>query len=443
MAGSPFKADRIGSLLFDLAPCAVAVIDRNFNIVAANPSFTESYGEWGGRHCYEVFKRQHRPCDPCAARQTFQDGRVHTTEEHGISKDGRKTFFEVKTAPIPGPDGEVELVMEMSVDISRFRTLESQHRLLFERVPCFVTVVDRDLRIVDENWRHQETFGASRGKHCFQTYMKGERPCEACPALRTFADGGVHTHQQQARDRMGEQVHFVVHSAPVHDEFGEISHVIEMATDITPQVKMQRDLLRIESQVAVEKAMGIVADAIEQLSWGLGDALAAIRAGIVDTDGAVSTACARLQRRLDHLASVSAVLQPQPPTGGEVTLETLLARVATQAGLPVEHRIQADLSALVEPELVERCLMCLVMELEASSPVQGGSRHTLIEVRSGDEGELLFELRHRGLGPPADESAPSGLGLVAVKHAIEDRGGALTFFARPGQGITFRLSLPR
>jgi PAS domain S-box-containing protein len=451
-----FTADRLGTLLFDLVPCAVAVIDRDFHIVAANPCFTESYGQWEGRHCYEVFKRQHRPCDPCVALQTFQDAAVHATEERGVRVDGRQTFFEVKTAPILDAAGQVEFVMEMSVDISKFRKLESQHRLLFERVPCFVTVIDRDYKIVDANWRHQETFGDARGMHCYQTYIKREKPCDSCPARRTFADGRVHTHQQEALDKNGETVHFVVHCAPIHDEFDEISHVIEMATDITPLVQMQRDLLRAESAAAVDKAMGILGLAVEQLRCGLGETIAKLQGGLERDDPALArAACGALQDRLDHLAAVGAVLDAADQAG-TASVADLLGRVvgafAGRETIPLRTRVAEGLAgSLGAPRLIGACLICMVWEYIASSaPYRAGDGHyLLVEAGPGGDGALLFTISHQGASliedqgaEPAPEAPPTGMGLVAVKWAVEARGGALSFISRPGHGIVFQLELP-
>lgn len=44
-------ANRLVSGLFDVVPFNVAVIDRDFNLVAANKIFEQYFGNWSGRHC--------------------------------------------------------------------------------------------------------------------------------------------------------------------------------------------------------------------------------------------------------------------------------------------------------------------------------------------------------------------------------------------------------
>lgn len=237
---------KLGQIVFDLSPNAVVLLDRDYRIVLANEQCRTMFGEWEGRYCYEVFKRLHRPCNNCVAALSFADGEVHSAEEHGFDRDGKRTFIELKSIPIVGPTGEVDYVVEFFNDISRAKSLESRFKLLFERVPCYITVIERDYRIVDANWRHQETFGNTIGRYCYEIYKQSEKPCQSCPVARTFRDGRVHYQQQEAMDKTGKTIHFIVHSAPIHDPSGNIVQAIEMATDITRLIELQQQLDRAE-----------------------------------------------------------------------------------------------------------------------------------------------------------------------------------------------------
>ena len=50
---------------------------------------------------------------------------------------------------------------------------------------------------------------------------------------KTFEDGEVRISDSRGIDKNGQPAHYVVHIAPVHDENGEITHVIEMSYDVT------------------------------------------------------------------------------------------------------------------------------------------------------------------------------------------------------------------
>lgn len=112
--------------LFDNAPCFISVQDRKFRIVESNRRFDESFGEGVGGHCYEVYKKRSQPCPKCPVAETFQDGRVHTSEEVVVDNQGRQVHVLVYAAPIRNAAGEITSVMEMSTDVTEIRALQDQ-----------------------------------------------------------------------------------------------------------------------------------------------------------------------------------------------------------------------------------------------------------------------------------------------------------------------------
>ena len=49
--------DNILQELFQQVPYNVAVIDKDYNIVQANKNFEEYFGNWHGKKCYSVYKK--------------------------------------------------------------------------------------------------------------------------------------------------------------------------------------------------------------------------------------------------------------------------------------------------------------------------------------------------------------------------------------------------
>ncbi|MBW1886376.1 MAG: PAS domain-containing protein [Deltaproteobacteria bacterium] len=114
--------------LFDVVPIAISVIDPNFRIVEGNRCFTEQYGDWRGRQCYEVYKNRSQPCRQCAAKETFADGQVRTREEKGANDNGDSSIYLVQMVPIRRRNGLIPYVIEMSTDITAVRELEREKR---------------------------------------------------------------------------------------------------------------------------------------------------------------------------------------------------------------------------------------------------------------------------------------------------------------------------
>jgi PAS domain S-box-containing protein len=233
--------------LFDWVPCNIAIIDRNYTIVENNRSFADVFGEGKGRPCYEVYKSRTKPCEACPAAKTFKDGKLRVNDEEGIDRKGRPAYFISHIAPIYDVNGKISHVVEMSTDITETKRLQREYQILFERVPCFVAVLNRDLRIVRANERFRETFGETTGQHCYEIYKRRSEKCEDCTAQMTFVDGHSHSSAHVGVSKDGKQTYYIVSTTPLSR--GEpISHVIQMALDMT-------EVHHLEDELALANAL--------------------------------------------------------------------------------------------------------------------------------------------------------------------------------------------
>ncbi len=114
----------------------------------------------------------------------------------------------------------------------------------FEEMPCYVSVQDAQLRIVEGNRRFREDFGERCGDHCYRVYKGRDDACDPCPVRATFADGVSHASEQLLTTRDGREVPVMVHTTPIVDEDGTIAAVMEMHTDISEVRVLERRLRR-------------------------------------------------------------------------------------------------------------------------------------------------------------------------------------------------------
>ena len=120
--------------LFDQVPVSICVIDRDYKIVEANQTFSETFGEWQDRQCFAVYKNRTERCERCGAARTFADGKARSREELGApASEGKPTHYLVQMVPLIREDGEVRYVIEMSTDISEMKHLQ-QEKLTAERL---------------------------------------------------------------------------------------------------------------------------------------------------------------------------------------------------------------------------------------------------------------------------------------------------------------------
>jgi signal transduction histidine kinase len=233
--------DLLGPGLLELMPFNVAIIDRDFRVVAANRNFEDYFGDWRGRHCHEVCKGSPDRCASCNAESTFADGRVRVSDEAGVDRHGRACLYVVHLAPLRDPDGNVNYVLEMTTDLTESRRWQREYDRLFERVPCYVSIIDRNFRVVRANEKFREAFGDGHGEYCYRLYKRRSSPCGHCPAALTFKDHCEHVSEQTGVRQDGSAAHYLVTTSPVL-RGGEVAHVIEIATDISEVRRLEGKL---------------------------------------------------------------------------------------------------------------------------------------------------------------------------------------------------------
>lgn len=142
---------------------------------------------------------------------------------------------------------------EMSQQITESQTrLEESRRLyreLFQKVPCYLTVVNPEFRIVRSNEAFKNEFGDLTGRKCYRAFKGKESKCQNCLVERTFADKLPHRSEEvwQTGDN-GESIFVILNTSPIFDSRGEVSEVLEMAVDVTRVEKLQKQLKKKEKQ---------------------------------------------------------------------------------------------------------------------------------------------------------------------------------------------------
>jgi len=240
-------------------PCGVVILDRDLRIVDHNPAFSDVYGDSIGQPCYQVYKDRGTPCPDCVARDTFEDGRSRVLEESGHDRNGQEIQYLAKVIPLRDPDGEVTRVAAITTDLTATKRLQREYQTLFEKVPCYVTVLNRDFRVVKANEMFRRTFGEPRGEYCYKLFKQRRTKCEDCPAEKTFTDGASHTSRHVGHSQNGKETHYVVSTAPLQGD-GEANHVIEMCLDVTELTQLEEELQHANSfrRALVEHALDAI-----------------------------------------------------------------------------------------------------------------------------------------------------------------------------------------
>jgi signal transduction histidine kinase len=112
--------------IIDLLPVYLSIQDRELNILFANQTFINDFGNGVGKTCHEVYKTSKGKCPNCPVHKTFQDKKVHLSEETIQTLDGKISQMIIYSAPILDKTGDIESVMELAVNITKVKAIQKE-----------------------------------------------------------------------------------------------------------------------------------------------------------------------------------------------------------------------------------------------------------------------------------------------------------------------------
>ena len=455
---------------FEEMPCYLTVQDRDFRIIEANKHFRKDFGDFEGRFCYQVYKKRSDRCEVCPVARTFRDGERHEGEEQVQTDRGVDLSVIVNTTPIRNEAGEITAVMEMSTDITHIknaekllRKSEAHHHLLFNEVPCYISIQDRDLNILEVNHAFLKDFGNGLGRKCFEAYKHRSEPCAPCPVQEAFEDGQLHSREEAVRSRDGTNRNVLVTAAPIRNPQGDITHVMEMSADITPV----RDLEDRLTQLGL--LVGSVSHGLKGLLNGLAGGIYLVNSGFKkDNQARIEKGWATVQRNAGRIQSmVSDILYYakdrvpswEPLSAAEVAEDVCSQSELRAKELNVELEKSFDSGAgnfEADAQAVRAMLANLVENsMDACRMDEKKPDHKVTVGVLGFDDYVQFEVEDNGVGMDEEtrdkaftlffssKGTGTGLGLFISDRIATAHGGSVELESEPGVGTRFVVKLPR
>ncbi len=189
-----------------------------------------------------------------------------TSELRLAAKGGRLITAQLHSVPVEGSEKDVTFYKTAITDITQRKEMEAailQSRAFLQKVidgiPDTVLVIGHDHRIFLANRAAREMGGEidpTACRTCYQFSHHRDVPCagqeEPCPLRQVIAAKAptrvTHTHY----DAMGNPFFVEITAAPVFDDAGEVTHVIEACRDITDRLRLER--ARRLTQFSVDRA---------------------------------------------------------------------------------------------------------------------------------------------------------------------------------------------
>ncbi len=462
-----------GIRYFNEMPCFVSVHNRTLETVAVNPLFRSRMGAPLGRSSREIYGADGAPDESCPVAETFATGLGQRSRRTLRTKEGTTLPVMVHTAPIRSRDEAVELVVAISADIAEVARLQEalaatqlRYQQLFDTVPCYITVQDRNLAIVEANQRFRDHFGDPDGAPCYAAYKGREDACSHCPVAETFADGRSHQRETVVTDRNGDQINVLITTSAIRDSEGTVVQVMEMSTDITQIRQLQDHLANLGLLI------GSISHGIKGLLTGLDGGMYLVSSGFArKSDDQIREGWEIVRQMVGRIRSMVLDIlyyakdRELNRAGTEVSafvtdVVTAVEARMRRAGIAFDQTVDPGLDLIeIDADALHSALVNILenaVDACEADPPASGHRITLAVAPAPAEDEIVFEIRDDGIGMDAEtrenlftlffsSKGPrgTGLGLFIAHRTVERHGGTIEVTAAPGEGASFRVRLPR
>ncbi len=452
---------------FNEMPCFVSIHTPELTVAAANQLYKERLGDKVGGNSWEIYPEK----AACPVARTFETGAGQRSRQVIRYADGREVPVMVYTAPIRNREGDLELAIEIAADMEEIRRLQgavkaSRHRYqqLFDAAPCYITVQDEHLRLMEVNERFKEDFGGEIGAHCYEVYKHRSEPCPDCPVTRTFEDGEPHQSEMVVTTESGEQNNVLIWTAPLRDEAGRISQVMELSTNIT-QIRQLQDHLS-----SLGMLIGSISHGIKGLLTGLDGGMYLLSSGfekeneeqIKEGWEVVKLMAGRIRNMVLNILYYAKERDLQWERVDVLTFAEEVAAMiepkAKQHGIALVRDFDTSVDDFeVDPGVVRSALVNILENaLDACLEDKEASSHEITFGVAQEGDEVIFDIRDNGLGMDREtrehmftlffsskRDRGTGLGLFISNKIIRQHQGSIEVESAPGEGSRFRIRMPK
>jgi PAS domain S-box-containing protein len=461
--------------LFEHVPCAILVINRDYQIVEANQYSRDIVGAVEGAYCYQVLKKQPLKCRDCTACDTFSDGRIHSGRSTVISREGKRVELLVTTVPYGVRNGSFDLVLEMSVNITRTLALQDELEMTNNTMRSLLSSSLYGIISVDENGQIRLiNQAAERMLNIGSRRQLQERDLNTI-FPRGFldrvdnSDGPVYLHETKVCDLNGDafpaRLTGILLSA--NEQYRGKAFWIH---DIRRIKRLEAEKLEAERLAAVGKTVAGLAHGIKNVLTGLEGGEYMLNSGLRKGDAK------RIEKGLEMLnrntKRVSTFVKEflnfskgqelkttlcDPVEIAREVVNTYFVKI-NQLGIELITDFQEHIEPVsMDGEGIHECLSNLLGNAIDACRISESNNALQIILRVFDrDNAIIYEVIDNGCGMDYEVKRKvfttffttkglggTGLGLLLTKKVIQQHGGQVEFDSILDHGTTFRVTLPR
>jgi len=462
-------------LLFDQVPCNILVIDRDYRIVRTNRRCREMFGDIEGKFCYKAFRGEGQICDRCLARETFQDGRLHSGHSAVRGKDGKEVHMHVTYVPLSLEDGKMDLVMEMAVDVTQLMDLQTQLKIaltvmetmIAESLDGIITIDDKhDITIFNPAAR--ALFNVQGRRRVEKAELEAMMPEGFLSRVET-ADTHVYLPDTAVRTLDGGScpVRLAGIRLLVDERFLGMAFWVQ---DMRKYKQLEKEKLEAERLAAVGQTVAGLAHGIKNLITGLEGGLYMLNSGMKKGNvDRIGQGMEMLGRNIERVAafvkeflsfSKGRTIQAAPcdPRAIAEEVVAMYSPRARELGIELVHEAgEAIPQAPLDGAGIHECLTNLVGNAMDACVMSEDRQNCHVRVSTLErDGALVYQVVDDGCGMDYQVKQKvfttffttkglggTGLGLLTTKKIVQEHGGHVEMESDKGKGSTFRIVLPR
>jgi signal transduction histidine kinase len=332
---------------------------------------------------------------------------------------------------------------------------------LISYLPCYISIQDRDLRIVFVNENFEKDFGDGVGELCHAVYKGSLEICPNCPVQKTFEDKRVHIAEETVQMINGRICQILLQTSPVLSDQGEVAAVVGMATNIT-QVKID------------QKELATLGQSIALLSHSLKNMLEGLQGGAYVVDEAFKDGDMELARKgwqivnknifgvTDYVKNILYSSKTRPlkydlVSPAQLARDALALFRERAAGMHIRLREQINPhvpNVHLDIASVGMMLNNLIWNALEACLNDASKKNHFVSVKTDffDDAHFMFEIADNGIGMDqkiqrhifeeffsTKGSAGTGLGLAVVEKIVNRHGGKIEVASTPGKGTKFKI----
>ncbi|MEW5910158.1 MAG: response regulator [Thermodesulfobacteriota bacterium] len=460
-----------GIKYFNEMPCYVSIHSRDLKVVATNQLYMKRLGPMIGKSSWGVYRENPYSAETSLVNKTFKTGAGQRGREIIRYRNGDEVPVIVHTAPIRNRENQVELVLEIAADVAEIerlqeelRTTRKRYQQLFDEVPCYISVLDREFRLAAVNRRFKEEFGEEIGAPCFEMYQPRSVPCDNCPVAKTFQDGNSHHAEMSVVSKTGKKYTVLVWTAPIRNTSGEIIHVMEMMTNITEIRQLQDHLSTLGLLI------GSLSHGIKGLLTGLDGGMYLLGSGFAKENEEQikrgwETVTLMVERIRSMVLNILYYAKKRELALEQTDILEFVREVSMTVepkmkkhGIRLEIKVDPDLGSFtVDPNAFRASLINILENaVDACLDDTHKADHQIEFSTMANRDSVVFEVRDNGTGMDRETQenlftlffstkgkSGTGLGLFISNKVIEQHGGKIEVFSEPGKGSRFQINMPR